>query len=92
MTLRAPPAERDYSPDRERRRQTDRRRGARERRRLLLQDATLDDRRRETDERRSGLDRRVEWADARPPRFPLEQHLVRDVRTSRIGSLIDLLV
>jgi hypothetical protein len=76
--------------ERERRRSTDRRSGNRERRRLSLKDPVADDRRHARDERRSGLDRRVDWSDCAPRRFPLEQHLVTNVRPARIGTLIDL--
>jgi hypothetical protein len=55
-----------------------------------LKNPVQDDRRRAREERRSGLDRRVEWSDSTPARFPLEQHLVTSVRPSRIGTLIDL--
>jgi hypothetical protein len=78
------------SAERERRGSTDRRSGERERRRLSLKTPVVDERRRARDERRSGLDRRVEWADSPPVRFPIEQHLVTNVAPPRIGTLIDL--
>jgi hypothetical protein len=91
--LRTPPTTAgDRNADRERRRQTDRRRGTRERRRLSLNEVPSDDRRNAAEERRSGLDRRVRWTDAPPRPFPLEQYLVRSVRASRIGTLVDLRV
>lgn len=88
--LNTPSSTRVGNAQRERRRSTDRRSGDRERRRLSLKDPVPDDRRHARDERRSGLDRRVEWSDSTPVRFPIEQHLVANVLPSRIGTLIDL--
>ena len=91
--LQAYPTPADRGPDQDdRRRRTDRRRGTQERRQLILKFAPSDDRRAGLDERRSGLDRRVEWADTPPRRFPIEQHLVKDTRGRRIGTLVDLYV
>jgi hypothetical protein len=89
--LLAYPAPADRGTDQhDRRHQTDRRRGTRERRQLILKFAPADDRRAGLEERRSGLDRRVEWADPPPRRFPIDEHLAKNTRGRRVGTLVDL--